>query len=449
MHSFLIPGIRLKRWLILHFLGMCLFAVGVWLLLAYWFARLAMVLETSTITSTIAGGVLLCCGMFVTAYSTHKIIRAFTEITNPQFDYRQLIRALLEKRQTTPAPLRIVGIGGGTGLSTLLRGLKSYPVELTAIVTVADDGGSSGRLRADLDIPPPGDIRNCLVALAEVEPVMEELFQHRFSAGDSHLNGHSVGNLIIAGLSDMTGDFLTAIQQVSRVLAVRGKVIPSARQALVLRATMADGTVVRGESAITDYPSPISTISIEPEDTVAMPEAVEAIMDADIIIVGPGSVYSSLLPNLIIPGVAEALASASALKFFVCNVMTQPGESDDFSASRHLQAVLAQLPCANPFHYVVINLQRPAGNVLEQYLAKKQYFVEPDLARVLELGSIPVTGSLLADNALARHNPDKLASCILEKVAEDVRWSEILRRHNSDILAIGAKHAPASRAKGT
>jgi len=442
MYRLLLPGIGIKRWVMLHLAGMCLFAVGLWVLcLPQWqfillqrhllFPASAPGVLTSTLL-VLFGCILLLGGCAVVAYSTQKIVRAFTDITHPHLNNRQLMRALLAKRRARPR-LKIVGIGGGTGLSNLLRGLKSYPVELTAIVTVADDGGSSGRLRADLDMPPPGDIRSCLVALAEVEPMMERIFQYRFSDGDHSLTGHSLGNIIIAGMSEMTGDFLEAIQQISRVLAVRGRVIPSARQALVLCAHMADGVVVRGESAISRYPSTIVSIGVEPPDIAPLPEALAAISEADIIIVGPGSVYSSILPNLIIPGMAEALFNSSAAKFFICNVMTQPGESDDFSASRHLQAVLEQLPCQNPFHYAVVNLQRPVQEILGHYQEERQFFVEPDLMRLLALGSSPVTGDLLAEQSLARHNPHALARCILEKVAEDVRWTDILREKTDSV----------------
>lgn len=432
------PGMRLKRWVFVLLAGMCLFALGLWLVLLHqWGAVMRIAHWTwwsftahSTLPPLVVvllGIMLLGLGLFVAGYGTQKLIWAFALVANPHTSSPQMIRALLEKRRNFQQ-LRIVGIGGGTGLSTLLRGLKQYPVDLTAIVTVSDDGGSSGRLRSGLDMPPPGDIRNCLMALAETEPLMERLFQHRFASSGHELDGHSLGNLIIAGLSEINGDFLTAIQEVSRVLAVRGRVIPSANQALVLCATMKDGCVVRGETAIVQHKGTIASIGIEPDDATPLPEALEAISTADIIIVGPGSVYSSLLPNLMIPGLAEAVAQSDAIKFFVCNVMTQPGESDEFSASRHLQAVVEQLPCANPFHYAIVNLTRPPREVLAEYERLGQHFVEPDLARILELGTVPVTGALLMEAQLARHDPDKLARCIWERVASDFRLPQILKR---------------------
>lgn len=442
MYRLLLPGIRIKRWVLVNLAGMLVFAGGLWLLLQpQWNLQVRSAIYLywdEVIHSTMPPGIVvlaavlsMLAGITLVFLGTHRLITAFTRIANPKASGRQIIDALLEQRDNHLPRLRIVGIGGGTGLATLLRGLKVYPVDLTAIVTVSDDGGSSGRLRAGLDMPPPGDIRNCLVALADSEPMMEHLFQHRFASGAHDLNGHSLGNLIIAGLNELTGDFKEAIQEASRVLAVRGRVIPLANQPLVLKATMTDGTVILGETSITARHGSIAAIEVEPAGIAPLPEALQAISEADIIIVGPGSVYSSLLPNLIIPGVAEALCRTTAIKIFICNVMTQPGESDEFTASRHLQAVLEHLPCGgNPFHYAIVNLQRPSPEVLSVYEAQEQHFVEPDLAHILSMGTMPVTGSLLADTHLARHNPEILARCILERVSEDIRWPEVLQRRS-------------------
>jgi uncharacterized cofD-like protein len=412
-------------------LGMVIFSLGVMLLFPWWAPHvvLAPIIEwllpngstlRAALVSLITGGLLV-------AWGTRELIRAFTGIANPRVTGRQLWRALLNAR-TAPTRLRVVGFGGGTGLSTLLRGLKSYPVDLTAVVTVTDDGGSSGRLRAGLDMPPPGDVRNCLVALAETEPLMERLFQHRFTEGVGDLRGHTLGNLIIAGLQELTGDFHQAIEAVSRVLAVRGRVLPSANRALVLTATMEDGRIVQGETAIVAHAGRIVRLRVDPPDIHPLPEVLAAIRAADLIIVGPGSVYSSLLPNLLIPGVAEAIAASPAIKCFVCNVMTQPGESDAFSASRHLQVILEHLPCANPFDYAVVNLQQPHPQVAGFYADKGQHFVRPDLGHLRTLGTKPVTGALLAGAHLARHDPEKLAQCILAAVAEASNRPYLLRR---------------------
>jgi len=431
---------RLKRYILVMVAGMLLFGFGISLTMNsrldlqqgmwqvwVWFSNHSMPERVPMVT----GLVLLIGGVVLVVAGTRRLIRSFIQAVNPGATPKQLLNALVDQRQTMPR-LRVLGIGGGTGLSTLLRGLKSYPVDLTVIVTVSDDGGSSGRLRTDLDMPPPGDLRNCLVALAEAEPLMERLFQHRFAPGagegSSCLGGHSVGNLIIAGLSEITGDFHQAIQETSRVLAVRGRVLPSANRPLGLKATMADGSVICGETAITAAHGEITSISIDPPDAEPLPEALEAIREADVIILGPGSVFSSLVPNLLIPGMADVLVASPAIKLFICNVMTQPGESDDFTASRHLEAVLQHLTCGNPFHFAIVNLQRPAQDVLAIYAEEGQQFVEPDLARIRALGVIPITGHLLADTHLARHDHDKLAHCIIETLAREANWPEVLRR---------------------
>lgn len=436
MYRLLLPGIRLKRWVLVILAGMLVFALGFTLLMNPQLDVEAAMWRTWEHLSrrpmpesllTLFGLLSLIAGVVLVSIGTRRLIRAFTTVANPHTTGRQLLRTIIEERQAAPK-LRIVGLGGGTGLSTLLRGLKAYPVDLTAIVTVSDDGGSSGRLREDLHMPPPGDIRSCLVALADAEPLMEQLFQHRFPLGAGELDGHSLGNLIIAAMRDITGDFERAVQEVSRVLAVRGRVLPSANRALVLKATMADGAVVYGETAIVAHQRAIISIGIEPPDVPALPEALQAIREADVIILGPGSVYSSLLPNLLIPGMAKAVAESTAIKFFICNVMTQPGESDQFSAARHLQVVVEHLPVENPFKYAIVNMQRPSDEVLASYAENGQQFVEPDLDRLVALGTTPVTDTLLAEAHLARHAPDKLARCLLQVVAEETGMYGVLHK---------------------
>ncbi len=441
IYRLLLPGIRLKRWVLINLAGMTVFAVGFALLLpaqsnphqVLWHVWRVCFLHPLPIPLAIGLGIgLMLAGLLLAGVGTRRLIAAFTQVADPRASNRQILQRLIDERRPSPR-LRVVGLGGGTGLSTLLRGLKNYPVEMTAIVTVTDDGGSSGRLRMDLNMPPPGDIRSCLIALADAEPLMERLFQHRFALeggdrGEHSLDGHSLGNLIIAGLWDITGDFEQAVQEASRVLAVRGRVLPSADCPLVLTATMDDGQVVAGETAIIARHGVIASISIDPPDVPALPEALQAIREADVIILGPGSVYSSLLPNLLIPGMAEAIAAAQAMTFFVCNVMTQPGESDHFAASRHLAVMLQHLAGGNPFQYAVVNEQRPTPDILELYAGNGQYFVEPDLQQIHALGTIPVTGQLLADAHLARHDPDRLAHCILQTVAEANDWPELLNR---------------------
>ena len=236
--------------------------------------------------------------------------------------------------------LKVAVIGGGTGLSTILRGLKRYPIDITAIVTVADDGGSSGSLRTDFDVPPPGDIRNVLVALSEVEPLVQELFQYRFT-GETDLAGHPTGNLLIAAMTNITGDFASAIQKLSEVLKVRGRVLPVCNTPLCLCAEYDDGTIIQGESLIPTIEKKIKRVYYTKEDARALDEAVEAIMEADLVLLGPGSLYTSIIPNLLLVEISEALVKTSAECVYCCNIMTQPGETTGYSASDHVLALHA------------------------------------------------------------------------------------------------------------
>src|SRR5690554_4593358 len=233
---------------------------------------------------------------------------------------------------------KVVVIGGGTGLSVLLRGLKTFPVDITAIVTVADDGGSSGKIRQELKVPPPGDIRNVLVALSEVEPLLEELFQHRFQNGEN-LSGHSLGNLLLAGMTSITGDFAQGVHELSRVLKVKGKVLPAANEGIVLHAEMEDGTFVEGESKIPLHGKKIKRVFLEPENPKPLQDTLNAIEEADLIVVGPGSLFTSIIPNLLVSEISEMISLAKAWKVYICNVMTQPGETDDFTAADHVEAI--------------------------------------------------------------------------------------------------------------
>ena len=240
---------------------------------------------------------------------------------------------------------KIVVIGGGTGLPVLLRGLKQYDVDLTAIVTVADDGGSSGRLRDELDIPPPGDIRNVLAALSDVEPLIIELFQHRFENGNG-LSGHSLGNLILAAMTAITGDFVHAVREMGKVLNVRGKVLPAANESVVLHAEMEDGTIVSGESKIPYSGKKIKRVFLTPEHIEPLEETITELQTADLIVIGPGSLYTSILPNLLVPKIGEEVCQSKAKKVYICNVMTQAGETLNYTASDHVKALYDHMACA-------------------------------------------------------------------------------------------------------
>ncbi|MFC7679187.1 uridine diphosphate-N-acetylglucosamine-binding protein YvcK [Paenibacillus sp. GCM10028914] len=307
-------------------------------------------------------------------------------------------------------------MGGGTGLSVMLRGLKEKPLDITAIVTVADDGGSSGILRSELQMPPPGDIRNVLTALADVEPLLSDILKYRFSTG-SGLAGHSLGNLILAAMTDMHGDFVTAVKEMSRVFVVRGQVLPAAGEAVILHAEMEDGTIVTGESKIPEAGRRIKRIYLEPENVEPLPEALEAIQQADAILIGPGSLYTSILPNLLVPKLAEAIVSSEAIKMFVCNVMTQPGETDNYTVSDHLQAVYDHIGL-HLFDYVIVNDGEIPPQVQDKYAEKGAKPVQLDRDEVESQGYKLIADKLVLFRTYLRHDADKLSNHIFQLVQD-------------------------------
>lgn len=317
------------------------------------------------------------------------------------------------RKQMLAAGPRIVALGGGTGLSTLLRGLKQHTSNITAIVTVSDDGGSSGRLVKDMGIIPPGDIRNCLVALADAEKLMTDLFQHRFKMKSGSLSGHSVGNLLIAGLIEQCdGDIDSALEMASEVLAIRGRVVPSTMDHVRLRALLDDDSEICGETAIVDSGRRIRRIYLDPEGCKPHPEALKAIAEAELICIGPGSVYTSVIPNFLVPGIAEAVAASKAPKAYICNVMTQRGESESFTAAEHLVAIQANV-ATKVADYVVVNTGVPSQATLEKYRGYQQEFVAPDYERLATMGYLPVIGDFMSELDYVRHDPVKLADRLM------------------------------------
>jgi uncharacterized cofD-like protein len=306
---------------------------------------------------------------------------------------------------------RIVVIGGGTGLPVLLRGLKQFPVEITAIVTVADDGGSSGRLREDLHIPPPGDIRNVLASLSDVEPLVEEMFQHRFKTSNE-LSGHSLGNLILAAMTSITGNFVHAIQEMSKILNVHGKVLPAANQSVVLHAEMEDGTIVSGESKIPYSGKRIKKVFMTPENIRPLPEAIQAIRQADLIIIGPGSLYTSILPNLLVPRIGDELCQSHAKKVYICNLMTQAGETHGFTASDHVKALYDHMSCAF-INTILVNNEEIPQDIQLRYNEELADPVLYDLPRLFELGLEVVHADIgYQENGALRHDPKKVAKIL-------------------------------------
>lgn len=306
---------------------------------------------------------------------------------------------------------KVVVVGGGTGLSVLLRGLKEKQLDLTAIVTVADDGGSSGRLREEMSMPPPGDIRNVIVALADTEPLLTRLFQYRFQQG-AGLAGHSLGNLFIAAMKEITGDFVAAVKEISRVLAVRGKVLPAANQAIVLKAEMEDGSIVSGESRIPKMGKKIKRVFLEPKDVQPLDEALQAIAEAELILLGPGSLYTSILPNLLVPGISKAIKVAKAKKAYICNVMTQPGETDFYSVTDHVKAIYNHVG-ADLFHTVLVNNAQIPVDIMEKYMEKGSLPVKYDRDQLLKLGFDIVEDNFVKYETYLRHDAIKVGDAIL------------------------------------
>ena len=304
---------------------------------------------------------------------------------------------------------RITALGGGTGLSALLRGLKGFPVELTAIVTVADDGGSSGRLRRELGVLPPGDVRNCLVALADDESLLGRLFQHRFADGD--LSGHSFGNLFLAALSEVTGNFDRAIEECSRVLKIRGRVLPSTLAQVRLWAERADGSVVCGETEITAGRGACRRIWLEPAGAPAHAPAIRAIQEADLVLLGPGSLFTSVLPHLAVPALADAVADAPGTRAYVCNMMTQPGETDGFDAAGHLGRVLEAVP--GGVDVAVVHDGPLPPDALAAYAASGQEPVGVDRAALEDMGVRVVGGNLAEPGEAVRHSPAALGALLV------------------------------------
>ncbi len=340
-------------------------------------------------------------------------------------------------RLSAHAPLRIVAIGGGTGLSTVLKGLKRYaasyqretplspPVEITAVVTVTDDGGSSGRLRREFDILPPGDIRNCMAALAEDESLMTQLFQYRFDSGRG-LKGHSFGNLFLAALTHMTGDFARAVRLSSEVLAINGRIFPSTAENVTLRAQLENGRMVDGETRISRSESPIRSLELQPATAKPLAETIQAIREADLITMGPGSLFTSLIPNLLVKGIPAAIQRSPAIKACFVNLMWQPGETTGMSASDHIAAIQRHAG-RRLIDYAIVNTDPIEDKLLVRYARERAMQVTNDIDLLKKLGVQPVGMRLLAKGEKVRHDSAVVAMAAVE-LAKKARRQILLRR---------------------
>ncbi|MHC1759330.1 MAG: uridine diphosphate-N-acetylglucosamine-binding protein YvcK [Negativicutes bacterium] len=415
----LYPGMRIKRWFFLFAGGVVAAGFSLALLLNYRFIGLVEGSLFSVIykitgnyygwISTLLGAIVLCIGLTMMFYAMRRIIRSIIDAVAPEGANR-LVDIMYQKRRLEKGP-SVVVIGGGTGLSTLLRGLKKQTGNLTAIVTVADDGGSSGRLREELGIVPPGDLRSCLVALADTEPLMEKLFQYRFiGAGD--LTGHSFGNLFIAAMTQVVGgDVELALQESSKVLAVRGQVLPASARPVKISARMTDGTIINGESNISCANKRIQRVTMEPSDVPAVQSALNAIRDADIVVLGPGSLYTSVIPNLLVGDIVQALRNTRAMRVYVCNVMTQPGETDHYTASDHVKALFDH-GGQGIVDYVLVNVEEIASCLLDHYAREGACPVKADIDELEQMGVTVIPAQLVNESNWVRHDPERLAQSI-------------------------------------
>ncbi|MCT2537315.1 YvcK family protein [Aquibacillus koreensis] len=305
----------------------------------------------------------------------------------------------------------VVVLGGGTGMPVLLRGLKNYPIDLSAIVTVADDGGSSGRLRSEMAMPAPGDIRNVIAALSDVEPMLMDLFQHRFTQGNG-LSGHSMGNLLLAAMTSVTGDFYNGIKEISRVLNVKGNIYPIANQNMYLHAEMEDGQIISGESNIPLANKKIKRVFLKPEPVLPLPEAIQAIKEARLVVIAPGSLYTSTLPNMIVPQIGDALKNTQGKVVYVCNVMTQQGETNGYSAADHVQAITNHVG-EGCIHSIIVNNRPIQGDVRQVYAEENAEPVIYDVDRLIGMGLEIIEADIIDHSKkMLRHDTAKVAKLL-------------------------------------
>ncbi len=407
----LTPGLQIKRWLLLLMLSELVLVLGVGYALKEIYRTLTLPREFYYITlqfwpywarALIFG--IVGVGLLVISYLklTQSVLGPFLP-GNSTGSIVEMIHAFRVKGRGP----RIVAIGGGTGLSSLLRGLKTYTSNLSAIVTVADDGGSSGRLRDEYRILPPGDFRQCLVALADAEPLMKQLFDHRFKEGS--LDGHSFGNLFIMAMADVTGNFEHALRESGKVLAVKGTILPSTLQDVTLVASM-NGRSVEGESKIPKQNEPISQVFLKPDGAQANPEAVQAILNAELVVIGPGSLYTSILPNLLVEGMVEAIKASPALKVLVCNLASQKGETDGYNVDDYLRVIREHVG-SNLFDFVLVNSNHshmPTGGQAQVIFKSEDASTHPEVRFI--------AADVVNVRLPSHHDPDKLARTIMRRV---------------------------------
>uniref|UniRef100_UPI004024E890 gluconeogenesis factor YvcK family protein n=1 Tax=Candidatus Scatousia sp. TaxID=3085663 RepID=UPI004024E890 len=411
--GWLIPGLQVKRWFVLIFAGAVMMAFGLLILCDIkpvfytmeFVRKVASKISTEWIAFTI---VMFGAAMFFKGWQKTNL--SILDLNNGR-EKETILEALYRRRKLNRGP-KIVAIGGGTGLSMLLKGIKHITNNITAVVTVGDDGGSSGRLREDMGILPPGDIRNCIAALADDEDLITKLFQYRFKSGEG-LEGHSFGNLFLTALCSITGDMVRAVKESSNVLSIRGRVLPSTLDDMKLVAEMEDGRIIHGESNIPEAHGKIKRLFTDPVQCKPLEDVLAAIKDADLIIMGPGSLYTSVIPNLLIEEISKEVAQSNAKKIYVCNIMTQPGETDNYSVSDHLTALMKHANSRNILDAVLVNDFIPS-NLADKYKLAGSYPVKVDVENIKKLGIKIFPKKLIEDSreGLVRHSSNRVARAI-------------------------------------
>lgn len=418
--KWLYPGLQVKRWLIVFWVGLIIFSIGIILMInikipvtiELRIISLIKLITDKDISAFWVDLLFVLLGLILMILGIRFWFKSIYTAVMP-YENKKVLEVLLERGHLKHGH-KIIAIGGGTGLSSLLRGIKIFTSNIAAVVAVTDDGGSSGRIREELKILPPGDIRNCLVALANEESLMSELFQYRFSSGKD-LKGHNFGNIFLAAMSNITGNFYEAVKQLSKILAISGKVLPTTLDLSMLCSELEDGTIIEGETNISKSKVPIKRLFLKPADCTPLPEVLTSISEADAIIFGPGSLYTSVICNLLVSGIVDEIKKSKAVKIYICNIMTQPGETTGFKASDHLKAIY-NYTGEKFFDYIITNNSYPSKEFLERYKEEGSQVVENDTEILNKMSLKVIEANVLLEDNYLRHNPTALAEKIMEIV---------------------------------
>ncbi len=411
--GWLLPGLEVKRWFLLIFFGSVMIVLGFMVLanVRPIYLTLELIRKAALVLpSNVLAAVFILIGSVIFFKGWQKTTLSIMDMNSAKGN-NSILEKLYRRRKLNKGA-KIVAIGGGTGLSMLLRGIKRYTSNITAIVTVGDDGGSSGRLREEMGILPPGDIRNCIAALGDDEDLITELFQYRFKTGEG-LEGHSFGNLFLTALCAITGNMVKAIRESANVLNIRGVVLPATLDDMKLGAEFEDGRIIHGESNIPEARGQIKKLFTEPENCKALPEAINAIKEADLIILGPGSLYTSVIPNLLVNGIVDAISQSKAKKIYVCNIMTQPGETTDYTVASHVNAIIKHSGGKCIVDAVLVNNSLPE-NMSEGYAVSGSIPVRLDMENIAPIGIEVVSQKLIQENkeGLVRHSSNRVARAV-------------------------------------